>query len=67
VALALLRELVGARAIAGLVGLVRAVEAGGALGRFLARKVTEAVVFCFCVGGGVVEGWKWSVGCARGM
>jgi hypothetical protein len=67
VLLAFFRQRVGARPVAGLVGLVRFVEARAALAGFLTRKVTEPVVFGFCVGGGVVEGWKVGlVGCARG-
>ena len=48
------RELVGARAIAGFVGLVRAVEARRSFGGFLSRKIAEAVILGFCVGGAVV-------------
>jgi hypothetical protein len=67
VLLAFFRQRVGARPVAGLVGLVRFVEARAALAGFLTRKVTEPVVFGFCVGGGVVEGWEVGlVGCARG-
>jgi hypothetical protein len=54
---AFLRELVRPRAIAGLVGLVRFVEAGTSFAGFLAREVAEAVIFGLCVGGRVVQGW----------
>jgi hypothetical protein len=54
---------VGARAIAGLVGLVGAVEAGAALCSFLACEITEAVVFCFGIAVGVVERWEMLVDC----
>ena len=49
------REVVGARAVARLVGLVGAVEARAALGCFLAGEVAEAVVLGFGVVVGVVE------------
>jgi hypothetical protein len=55
VLLAFFRELVGARAVAGFVGLVCAIEAGAAFAGFLTREVAETVVFGFRVGGGVVE------------
>jgi len=54
--LAFFAQFVGACAVAGLVCLVGAVEAGAALAGFLARKVAQAVIFGFCVVGGVVEG-----------
>jgi hypothetical protein len=64
VLLAFLGEIVGAAPIAGLVGLVRAVEARTAFAGFLAREATEAVVFGFSVRGGVVEGCeRVSAGC----
>jgi len=47
-------KLVGARSIAGFVGLVGFVEAGGAFGGFLARKIAETVVLGFGIGGRVV-------------
>jgi hypothetical protein len=56
--LALFGERVCAPAVARLVGLVGAVEAGAALCCFLAREVAEAIIFRLRVGGGVVEGWK---------
>lgn len=58
VMLALFAQLFGARAVARLVGLVCAVEAGGALGGFLPGEVAKAVILGFCVIGGVVEGCR---------
>ena len=55
VLLAFFRQVVGARAVARLVGLVCAVEALGAFRGFLAREVAQAVVFGLGVGGRVVE------------
>lgn len=47
-----------ATAVAGLVGLMCAVEAGAALCSFLAGKIAETVIFCFSIAIGVVERWK---------
>jgi hypothetical protein len=54
--LSLFGEGMGLGAVAGRIGFVRAVEAGGAKGGFLAGEAAEAVVLGFGVGGGVVEG-----------
>ena len=54
VGFAFFRELVGARSIAGFVGLVGFVEAGGAFCGFLAREVAETVVLGFGIGRRVV-------------
>jgi hypothetical protein len=53
---------VGAGAVAGLVGLVRAVEARATLCGFLTGEVAETVVFCFGIAVGVVERWQVLVG-----
>jgi hypothetical protein len=52
---------VGAAAVAGLVGLVCAVEARAALCGFLTGEVAETVVFCFSIAVGVVERWQMLV------
>lgn len=54
---ALLAQLVGARAIARGVRLVRPVEARAALSGFLAGQGAQAVVLSFGVVGGVIEGY----------
>jgi len=61
--LPLLGELVGGGAVAAVVGLVCAVEAGLAGAALLAGEVAQAVVLGFCGGGGggVVEGWVWEL------
>lgn len=48
----------GARAVAGLVGLMCAVKAFGAFFGFLASEVAQAVVFGLGVVRRVVEGWQ---------
>jgi hypothetical protein len=51
---------VGARAVTRRVGLLRAVEARGTFCGFLSSQIAQPVVFSFCVGRGMVEGWNRS-------
>lgn len=47
----------GASPVAGLVGLVRSVEARAAFCSFLTGEIPETVVFCLSIAVGVVERW----------
>lgn len=57
VLLPLLRQVVSACAVAGLVSLVGSIEAGTTFRCFLTSKVAETVIFGFGIAVGVVERW----------